>query len=53
MIKKKLKSAVHLGRVSAQKRREKLGERGFKKSMKALRKMGAQKSVLSTRHESS
>lgn len=35
----KNKSAVHLGRVSAQKRREKLGEEGFKKAMSSLRKM--------------
>jgi len=41
----KNKSAVHLGRLSANKRREKAGsEEAFSQSMKELRKKGLQKS---------
>ena len=40
----KNKGAVYLGRLSAKKRREGMGEEAFKKSMKALRKRGLQKS---------
>lgn len=39
----KNKSAVHLGRLSAKNRREKLGEAEFKKAMKLLRGKGRQK----------
>ena len=46
MSETKNKSAVHLGRLSANSRREKMGEAEFKKSMKALRKMGTQKTIL-------
>jgi hypothetical protein len=33
----KNKAAVHLGRVSAQKRRERLGEKKYSEQMKAIR----------------
>jgi hypothetical protein len=39
----KNKSAVHLGRLSANSRKEKLGETGFIESMKLLRQKGKQK----------
>jgi hypothetical protein len=46
MSETKNKSAVYLGRLSAKSRREEMGEEEFKKSMKALRKMGTQKTIL-------
>ena len=44
-MKTKNKGAVHLGRLSAKSRREKLGEDKFRKAMSLLRKKGKQKKV--------
>jgi hypothetical protein len=41
----KNKGAVHLGRLSAKNRRERMGEEVFRETMKAIRAKGKQRSL--------
>jgi hypothetical protein len=45
MSEPKNKSAVHLGRLSADSRRARMGEEAFSQKMKEIRALGAQKKL--------